>query len=81
VTAKALEKTHWVLFLLHFSSHWVLSYMLTIVETDWFIKRVSKLLSPDEKDDLISYVAANPEAGSVIAKTGGVRKLRYAREG
>lgn len=55
--------------------------MITITETDWFLKRASKLLSVEEKDDLISYVAENPEAGSIIPKTGGVRKLRYAREG
>lgn len=34
-----------------------------------------------EKDDLIDTIARNPKAGEVIPKTGGVRKLRVAREG
>ena len=34
-----------------------------------------------EKDDLIDTIVRNPKAGEVIPKTGGVRKLRVAREG
>ena len=38
-------------------------------------------MSLEEKSGLIDYIASNPESGDIIAKTGGVRKLRYAREG
>ena len=55
--------------------------MITVVETNQFIKRAEKRLSGPEKDDLIDYIAANPKAGVIIPKTGGVRKLRFAREG
>ncbi len=55
--------------------------MITIVETAQFIKKVEKLMSPQEKSALITFVADNPETGDIIPKTGGVRKLRYAREG
>jgi hypothetical protein len=34
-----------------------------------------------EKADLISFLAANPEAGDLIIGTGGARKLRWRRPG
>ena len=39
------------------------------------------MLSEDEHDDLILYVALHPEAGDVIPETGGLRKLRWAAKG
>ncbi len=38
-------------------------------------------MSAQERAGLAEYLAVNPEAGDIIAKTGGVRKLRFAREG
>lgn len=38
-------------------------------------------MSLKERTELIDFVAADPEAGDIISKTGGVRKLRFAREG
>ena len=55
--------------------------MITIVETESFQKKVLKLLSVDEKNELISYLAENPNAGALIQGTGGIRKLRWARSG
>ena len=55
--------------------------MITVAETEQFQKKVSKLLSQVEKDDLISYLSDNPKAGDLIQGTGGVRKLRWARTG
>ena len=55
--------------------------MITVVETSQFIKKAEKLMSVQEKAELIDFIAANPEAGDIIPKTGGVRKLRFAREG
>ncbi len=55
--------------------------MITVTETAAFIKEAAKLMSQSERTELINYIAANPKAGDVIAKTGGVRKLRFAREG
>ena len=37
------------------------------------------ILSEDELDDLILYVALHPEAGDLIPQTGGLRKLRTAK--
>jgi hypothetical protein len=44
-------------------------------------RRARKLLAEKERSDLISYLAAHPEAGDVMEGTGGVRKVRWAREG
>ena len=55
--------------------------MITIAETESFQKKVLKLLSGDEKNELISYLAENPNSGVLIQGTGGLRKLRWARSG
>ncbi len=53
----------------------------TVAETPEFQKRAARLLNEVERNDLISYVARNPWAGDVIPGSGGVRKVRWAREG
>lgn len=55
--------------------------MITVIETAQFAGKARKIMTPSEKDDLIDTVARNPEAGDIISGTGGVRKLRVAREG
>ena len=55
--------------------------MITVAETTEYAKRAKKLLSEQERSDLITYLAAHPEAGDVMEGTGGVRKVRWAREG
>ena len=55
--------------------------MFTVVETPAFQRRAEKLLSDDEREELIEYLARNPLAGDVMSGTGGVRKLRYAARG
>jgi hypothetical protein len=54
---------------------------ITVIETPSFIRDAKKLLDDDEQRDLISFLAYNPTAGDVIKGTGGVRKIRWAREG
>jgi len=53
--------------------------MITIAETEPFQKKIAKLLSLEEKNDLISYLSEHPSAGDLIQGTGGIRKLRWAR--
>jgi hypothetical protein len=55
--------------------------MITVAETTEYSRRAKKLLSEQERNDLIAYLAAHPEAGDVMEGTGGVRKVRWAREG
>jgi hypothetical protein len=45
------------------------------------IRRAEKLLSEDEHDGLIAFLASDPEAGDEIVGTGGVRKVRYGAKG
>jgi hypothetical protein len=55
--------------------------MLTIVELPEFIRRSKKLLAESELNDLIDYLATHPTAGVLIQGTGGIRKVRWKREG
>jgi hypothetical protein len=55
--------------------------MQTVVETPVFLRRAEKLLSQDEHDELIVYLALHPLAGDEIIGTGGVRKVRFAGKG
>ncbi len=55
--------------------------MITLAETEPFRKKVEKLLSEDEKNDLITYLSEYPSAGAIMPGTNGVRKLRWARSG
>lgn len=40
-----------------------------------------KLLSEDERQSIIDYLAEHPKAGDVMTGTGGVRKLRWGKGG
>ena len=51
---------------------------ITIVELPEFIRRSEKLISAEEHDHLLSFLATNPTAGVLIQGTGGVRKIRLA---
>ena len=55
--------------------------LITVAETSAFARRAEKLLSAEERDELIIFLAENPEAGDEIPGTGGVRKLRFAAKG
>jgi len=55
--------------------------MQTTVELPEFVRRVSKLLGESERQSLISYIAEFPKSGVIMRGTGGIRKLRWAREG
>ena len=57
------------------------SGIIAVVETEEFLADVKGVLSEDEHDDLILYVALHPEAGDVIPETGGLRKLRWTAKG
>lgn len=55
--------------------------MQTVAETTEYIRRAEKLLSEDERKDIVSHLANRPKAGELMEGTGGVRKLRWARGG
>lgn len=55
--------------------------MMTIAELPEYQRRVSRLLGDVERRAVIDYLAAHPKAGDLLEGTGGVRKLRWGREG
>lgn len=53
--------------------------MITIAETEPFQRKINSLLSNEEKSELITYLAEYPHAGDLMQGTGGIRKLRWAK--
>ena len=51
--------------------------LITIVETPEFIADASRVMTDENREELIAHMAANPSAGDLIPGTGGVRKLRW----
>jgi len=54
---------------------------MTIAESPEFSRQARQLLTEAEVDELIEFLAIHPQAGAIMQGTGGVRKLRWAREG
>ena len=54
---------------------------MTVVETERFLRDASPLLSDSDREELVAFLGASPEAGNVIHGTGGVRKIRWALPG
>jgi hypothetical protein len=55
--------------------------MLTIVESPLFQSQWSDYWTEKEKDEFFAHIAFNPEAGDVVPRSGGVRKIRGSRPG
>lgn len=55
--------------------------MITIIEFPSFLSQVGGIIKANERDELIDFLAKNPEAGEEITGTGGVRKLRWGGMG
>ncbi len=55
--------------------------MQTVVETPTYLKAASALFSEAERADIITAIAADPEAGDLMPGTGGYRKRRFGRDG
>jgi hypothetical protein len=55
--------------------------VITVAETGEFINKAKKLLSDRERQELVSYLSVHPASGTVMKGTGGIRKLRWARQG
>ena len=66
---------------MHYTGRVSVVPLVTVVETPEFISRADKLMTDENREELIAYLAANPSAGDLIPGTGGVRKLRWKLEG
>lgn len=54
---------------------------LTVVETPGFLRDAAKAMTETERSEVVSFLAANPDAGDIMPDTGGARKLRWRAEG
>lgn len=52
-----------------------------VAELPSYMRAADRLLSAEERQDLIAYLAEHPQAGDVMEGTGGIRKLRWGRGG
>ena len=55
--------------------------MLTVIETPTYLRSIAGIWTDDEAARFVDFLAANPEAGDVIAGTSGLRKVRWSRGG
>lgn len=55
--------------------------MQTVAELPEYMRRAAKLLSAEDRRAVLEYLAGHPKAGDLIEGTGGVRKLRWGRDG
>jgi hypothetical protein len=55
--------------------------MLTVIETPVFLRYAARVWDDVEREDFITWLAEHPDAGDVIAATGGLRKVRWSRLG
>ncbi len=56
--------------------------MQAVVETPDYLSDAKAFgLTEAERDSIVSWIASNPEAGDIIAGTGGARKVRFAGRG
>ena len=55
--------------------------VFSFVETRLFTKLVKQYLSDESYAELQAELVANPEKGSLIRGSGGVRKIRWAAKG
>ncbi len=50
---------------------------MVIIETTIFTRTINESMSDDQYRELQNAVVGNPEAGDLIKKSGGLRKLRW----
>ena len=59
----------------------MLTKLITVAEAGLFVRQASYLWSEDERAEFVTFIANNPTAGDVIPDTGGIRKIRWGRQG
>lgn len=55
--------------------------LITVVETGPYLADAERLLTADERAQVVNMIAAEPECGDIIRGGGGVRKVRVGLEG
>lgn len=52
-------------------------YPITIAELKSASNELERLLTEEELNGMIEFLACNPEIGEIMPRTGGVRKMRW----
>ena len=55
--------------------------MLTVIETPLFQRQWPLYGTEDERGRFCAYLAEHPNTGDVVPESGGLRKVRWRREG
>ena len=55
--------------------------MFTVIETLLFQKQWPLYWTEDERGEFAAFISASPEAGAVVSDSGGIRKVRWKRQG
>lgn len=60
--------------------------LLKIVETKSYLDKLGSLVNKGQDDSILregikKVISLNPSIGSIIPRTGGIRKFRYAMKG
>ena len=55
--------------------------LLTVAELPGYLRATARLLADADRRAIIDHLAAHPADGELIEGTGGVRKLRWGRDG
>ncbi len=54
---------------------------ITVAETHVFLRQAEDIWSEEDRFEFVDFIASHPDAGDVIPETGGVRKVRWGRQG
>ena len=54
---------------------------MLFIESRIFTRILHDYLSDDDYSELQAYLAENPDAGDIIPRSGGIRKIRWAGSG
>lgn len=57
------------------------SIPITVVELPLFQRLARDVWDQGEREAFVDFIARNPESGDLIPETGGVRKVRWQRQG
>jgi hypothetical protein len=55
--------------------------VFTVVETQLFSKQWPVYWTEKERDEFVLFLSGNAEAGDVVPGSGGIRKVRWKRQG
>ena len=56
-------------------------YWITVVELPEYENDIAALLTPEEQEGIIAFLARHPDEGTMLPYTGGVRKISWGARG